>query len=244
MPSMAMSFVSEEFFRPNFSEPGLRWYRLIANDAGWWQALQNSLIAGVSSAGLATILGTCAALAVWRRPSAVAMAVVAACISPMIVPIIITAVGVLYFYSKVGLANSLSGIVIAHAVLGIPFVVIAVLARLARFDRNLIKAAQSLGASASRIYWQITLPLILPGILTGALFAFATSWDEVVTVIFLASPDQHTLPRKMWTGMRESVSPALLAVSTLLTVASCLAVLFAVVLTRRSAKSGQVDDFQ
>ena len=228
-----MSFFSDEFFRPNLDQAGWRWYRQVFADDSWWHALWNSLIVGSGSALLATVLGTLSAIAVWRTPSKLAVAVMAACVSPMIVPIIITAVGMLYFYSKLGLVNSLTGMVVAHAVLGIPFVSIAVLARLVRFDRNLVKAAQSLGASAVRIYFRITLPIVLPGILTGALFAFATSWDEVVAVIFLASPDQHTLPRKMWSGMRESVSPALLAVSTLLTVVSCLAVLCSMLTKQR-----------
>ena len=170
----------------------------------------------------------------------------------MIVPIIIIAVGMSFFYAKacvppdgvlastVGLflsekgclANSHLGVIVAHAVLGIPFVIITVTATLSGFDQSLIRAAQSLGANPRTTFFKVVMPLILPGVISGALFAFVTSFDEVVAVLFIAGPDQQTIPRQMFNGIREAISPAILAVATILVVIS-VALLATVELLRR-----------
>jgi putative spermidine/putrescine transport system permease protein len=148
--------------------------------------------------------------------------VLAVLISPIIVPIVITAVGMFYFYAQVGLVSNLFGIILAHTALGAPFVVITVIATLVGFDNNLVRAGASLGANPVRVFLMVTLPLILPGVMSGALFAFATSWDELVVVLFLASTEQHTVPRRMWSGIREMISPTITAAATMLIVLSIL----------------------
>ncbi|MFN3294082.1 MAG: ABC transporter permease, partial [Gemmobacter sp.] len=156
-------------------------------------------------------------------------------LSPMIVPLIITATGLFFFYSMTGLANSYVGVILAHATLGIPFVIITVTATLVGFDHSLTRAAASLGAPPTMAFFRITMPLILPGVISGALFAFVTSFDEVVVVLFVAAHDQQTIPRQMWNGIREQISPAILSVATILVVVS-IGLLTAVELLRRRSE--------
>jgi len=156
-------------------------------------------------------------------------------ISPMIVPLIITATGLFFFYSKTGLAHTFIGIVMAHAMLGIPFVIITVTATLVGFDHSMTRAAASLGAPPITTFRQISLPLILPGVISGALFAFVTSFDEVVVVLFVASYDQRTIPLQMWNGIREQISPTILSVATILVIFS-IALLTVIELLRRRSE--------
>jgi putative spermidine/putrescine transport system permease protein len=150
--------------------------------------------------------------------------------------VIITSVAVYFFYALVDLANTYVGIILAHTALATPFVVITVTATLTGFDHTLTRAAASLGASPSFAFRKVTLPMILPGVISGALFAFVTSWDEVVVVLFLASPDQRTLPRQMFSGIREQISPTITAVATLLLALSIILLISVELLRRRSAR--------
>ena len=143
-------------------------------------------------------------------------------ISPMIVPLIISAAGMYFFYSRIGLQGTYWGVVLAHAALGTPFVIITVTATLTGFDRSLFNAGLSLGASPLKVFWDVVIPLIRPGVISGGLFAFVTSFDEVVLVLFLAGPEQRTIPRQMWSGIREQISPTILAVATLLVLVSII----------------------
>ncbi len=211
------------------------WWSDVWNNAQWVRAAKNSMIIGFFSTILATALGTLAALGLSRPEMPSRRLITAILISPMIVPIIITATGLFFFYSKTGLANSYPGVIMAHATLGIPFVIITVTATLVGFDHSLTRAAASLGATPSRTFFKITLPLILPGIISGALFAFVTSFDEVVVVLFVADFDQQTIPRQMWNGIREQISPAILSVATILVVVS-IALLTTVELLRRRSE--------
>jgi len=152
----------------------------------------------------------------------------------MIVPVVVLAVGAYFFFSKLGIANSLLGIVLVHAALGMPFVVITVTATLGGFDMNLLRAARSLGASQFFAFRKIMLPLVWPGVLSGALFAFATSFDEVVVVLFLGGAEQTTLPRQMWTGLREQLSPTILAAAFVLIIFAIFLLLTLELLRRRS----------
>jgi len=156
-------------------------------------------------------------------------------ISPMIVPLIISAAGMFFFYSKIGLAQTFPGLIIAHATLGIPFVVITVTATLIGFDQNLIRASASLGAHPVRTFRKVIMPLIMPGVISGALFAFVTSFDEIVVVLFLSGFEQRTIPRQMWVGIREQISPTILAVATVLITIS-VALLATVELLRRRSE--------
>jgi putative spermidine/putrescine transport system permease protein len=153
----------------------------------------------------------------------------------MIVPVIISATGAFFFLVKIGLVKTYTGLILVHAILGIPFVVITVTATLTGFDRNLIRAAESLGARWHTTFFKVIMPLIMPGMISGALFAFVTSFDEVVAVLFLADIEQRTVPRQMWSGIREQISPTILAVATIL-VAISIAMLTTIELLRRRAE--------
>ncbi len=194
----------------------LRWYRTVAEDPQWLRALANSLVIGFAATALATALGTLAALGLSNPAMPGRSLAMGLLISPMVTPVIISAAGMFFFYSDLGLAQTYPGLILAHTALGTPFVVITVTATLSGFDPNLTRAAASLGAGPVRTFRRIQLPLIAPGVISGALFAFATSFDEVVTVLFIGGLDQRTIPRQMWAGIREQISPAILAVATLL----------------------------
>ena len=213
----------------------LRWYRDIADNPQWLEAIGNSLLIAVSSTVLATVLGTLAAIGLARSNMPFRDFFMAILISPLVVPVVIAAAGMYFFYSSIGLAQTHLGIILAHTTLGVPFVVITMTATLSGFDRNLIKAASSLGADPITAFFRVTLPLVAPGMISGALFAFAASFDEVVTVLFLGGPDQRTIPRQMWSGIREQISPTILAVATLLIVFSSLLLLAVEMLRRRHA---------
>lgn len=213
----------------------LRWYNDILENPQWLQAIGNSLIIATASTIIATVLGTLAAIGLARSNMPFRDFFMALLISPLVVPIVIAAAGMYFFYSSVGLAQTHLGIILAHATLGVPFVVITMTATLSGFDRNLIKAASSLGADPMTAFFRVTLPLVAPGMISGALFAFAASFDEVVTVLFLGGPDQRTIPRQMWSGIREQISPTILAVATLLILFSCLLLLTVEMLRRRHA---------
>ena len=270
-----LSFNSEPYFTftdrmLSFDPEGysLRWYRSLLtfgmqnpdatgwafwvdawNNANWIKAAKNSIIIGVFSTLLATVLGTLAALGLSRPEMPFRRAIMAILISPMIVPLIITATGMFFFYSNpcelLGvfglptdcgrLAGTYLGVILAHATLGIPFVIITVTATLVGFDQSLNRAAASLGANPRTTFFRVTMPLILPGVISGALFAFVTSFDEVVAVLFIAGPEQQTIPRQMWNGIREQISPAILAVATLLVIFS-IALLTTVELLRRRSE--------
>ena len=200
----------------------LRRYRQIAGDEVWARALANSLFIGVAATALATALGTLAALGLSSRVMPARRLVTGLLISPMVTPLIISAAGMFFFYSSLGLSQTHLGLILAHAALGTPFVVITVTATLSAFDTNLTRAAASLGAGPFRTFHRVQLPLIAPGVLSGALFAFAASFDEVVVVLFMAGENQSTIPRQMWAGVREQISPAILAVATFLIVFAVL----------------------
>lgn len=218
-------------------------------NAHWIKAAKNSIIIGFFATLVATVLGTLAALGLSRPEMPYRRAIMAILISPMIVPLIITATGMFFFYSNpcellslVGLepqcgrlSGTYLGVILAHATLGIPFVIITVTATLVGFDQSLSRAAASLGASPRVTFFRVTMPLILPGVIAGALFAFVTSFDEVVAVLFIAAPEQQTIPRQMWNGIREQISPAILAVATLLVIFS-IALLTTVELLRRRSE--------
>ena len=215
----------------------LRWYRQIVEDEAWRRGFVNSFVIGLSATALATALGTLAALGLASPAMPARRFVMGLLISPLVTPLIISAAGMFFFYSNVGLTQTHIGLVLAHAALGTPFVVITVTATLTGFDTNLTRAAASMGAGPVRIFRQVQLPLIAPGVFSGALFAFATSFDEVVVVLFMGGVEQRTIPRQMWAGIREQISPAILAVATFLIVFAVTLLLTVERLRRRSEAS-------
>lgn len=236
-----LSFNAEPYFtftegmlRLDGEAYSLRWYRSILENPEWSKAIGNSFLIGVFATLVATVLGTLAALGLNHPRLPFRQAISALLISPMVTPVIIVAVGVFFFYSSMGLAQTHLGLILAHAMLGAPFVVITVTATLAGFDQTLMRAATSLGAGPLTAFMRIKLPLISPGVLTGALFAFIASFDEVVVVLFLGGVDQRTIPRQMWSGIREEISPTILAIATLLIVFAILLLLAVELLQRRN----------
>jgi len=201
----------------------------------WMLGTRNSFIIGISATFLATALGTVAALGLSRRNMPFKGTIMAILISPMVVPLIITSAGMFFFYSKIGLTHTYLGLILAHTALGTPFVVITVTATLTGFDTNLIRASQSLGADTMRTFFKVIMPLILPGVISGALFAFITSFDEVVVVMFVGSVEQITIPKQMWAGLRQETSPVILCMATCLVFLS-IALLTTVELLRRRSE--------
>jgi putative spermidine/putrescine transport system permease protein len=232
---MPLSFNSVPFFTYPMPGLSLRWYRDFFLTDRWQGALHNSLIVASSTTVLAMILGTLAALGLSRANFPLRTAVMSLLISPIIVPVVITAVGMYFFFAEVGLLNTYTGLILAHTVLAAPFVVITVTATLIGFDHSLSRAGASLGASPTTVFFKVILPLILPGMISGALFAFGTSFDEVVVVLFVASPEQRTLPKVMFAGIREMISPTITAAATVLILVS-IAMLTSVELLRRRSE--------
>ena len=202
----------------------------------WMRGTVNSLFIGTISTLIATSLGTMAALGLSRPHMPFKGIIMSILISPMIVPLIITAAGMFFFYARINLVYTFTGIILAHVALATPFVVITVTATLVGFDTNMIKASQSLGAKPTRTFFKIIMPLILPGVISGALFAFITSFDEVVIVMFMASLDQLTIPKQMWAGIRQEISPVILCMATCLVVLSIFLLSTVELLRRRSEK--------
>ena len=225
----------------------LRWYRymvgicedkVLTTPCGnkWMRGTVNSFFVGSISTLLATALGTLAALGLSRPHMPFKGLIMSILISPMIVPLIITAAGMFFFYAKINLVYTFTGIILAHVALSTPFVVITVTATLVGFDTNMTKASQSLGARPMRTFFKVIMPLILPGVISGALFAFITSFDEVVIVMFMASLDQLTIPKQMWAGIRQEISPVILCMATCLVALSIFLLTTVELLRRRSDK--------
>jgi putative spermidine/putrescine transport system permease protein len=212
-----------------------RWYEDIISNPQWIHSIKNSIIIGFFATIFATFFGTLAAWGLSRPQTPFRVPLMGLLISPMIVPLIITAAGMFFFYSKVGLAQTYPGLIIAHTALGIPFVIITVTATLMGFDQDLIRASASLGAHPVTTFRKVVMPLILPGVISGALFALMTSFDEIVVVLFLSGFEQRTIPRQMWVGIREQISPTILAVATIL-ITVAIALLTTVELLRRRSE--------
>lgn len=229
-----LSFSSGSFFYYPLPGLSLRWYQDFFSSSFWLPSVWNSLIVGSAATLLATVLGTAAALGIWRARFPGQSLVLALIISPMVVPVIIVAVGAYFAFAPLGLTDNYTGLILSHTTLAVPFVVVTVLATLAGFDRRLIRASESLGASPLVTFRRVTLPLILPGVLSGAVFAFAASFDEVVVALLMAGPGQRTLPRQMFAGINDNISLTIAAAATML-IAISLILMIAVGWLRRRA---------
>jgi putative spermidine/putrescine transport system permease protein len=238
-----LSFNAQDFFtftpemlRLDPAGFSLKHYDDFFNNPDWRLPLINSLSIAPVAMLIAVGLGTLAAIGLSQSHVPFKGAIMAILISPMIVPLVISAAGMYFFYSRIGLQGTYWGVVLAHAALGTPFVIITVTATLVGFDRSLTRAAASLGAGPLRTFFKVQMPLILPGVVAGGLFAFITSFDEVVVVIFLGAPGDKTLPWQMFTGLREQISPTILAAATVLVTVSILLLITLELLRRRSER--------
>ncbi len=251
---LPLSFNAQDFFTftpemLRFDPAGysLKHYEDFFTNPQWQHSFQNSLIIAPIATIISVSLGTLAAIGLSQSHVPGKRVIMATLISPMIVPLIISATGMFFFYASIG--NFLEGtlgmdktfvgyikVILAHAVLGVPFVIITVTATLVGFDRSLTRAAANLGANPVTTFFKVQMPLILPGVISGGLFAFITSFDEVVVVLFVGSASQKTLPWQMFIGLREQISPTILAVATILVVISILLLASVEMLRRRSER--------
>lgn len=215
-----LSFNAGSFLTYPMAGFSTRWYEDFVTSERWLPSLRNSLFIGTIATVIATALGTLAALGLDRMGGWAKQMLNALFLLPVVVPVVVIGSSLYGLFARLGLTASYPGLIIAHALLGAPFVVITVAATLQGFDRGLLRAALSLGATPVQAFRRVTLPLILPGVVSGAIFAFATSFDEIVVTLFLAGPQQRTLPLQMFDGVREQISPTITAAATLLFVVS------------------------
>ncbi len=238
---------------PTLKPPPSFWTDMWEN-AQWIRAVRNSFFIGPLATLLSTSLGTLAAIGLSRSEMPYSKVIMSLLISPMIIPLVIIGASMFAFFSldfnpahwftegevdprdKWQLSYTYAGIILAHAALGTPFVIITVTATLVGFDKSLVRASASLGADPVRTFFRVQMPLILPGVISGALFAFVTSFDEVVVILQMATAEQRTIPRQMFSGIREQISPTILAVATILVVISVLLLTTVELLRRRSER--------
>lgn len=238
-----LSFNAEPYFTfttkmLHFDPSGysLRWYNDLFNSEEWMSSIRNSFFIAISATIISTTLGTVAAVGLSRRQMPARAFITAILISPMVVPLIVTGAALFSFYARLNLTSTFFAIIMSHVVLGTPFVIITVTAAMSGFDQSLIRAAQNLGANQVTTFFKVILPLLLPGVISGALFAFMTSLDEVVVVIFLAGPAQTPMTVRMFSGLRENISPTILAIATILVLISVLLLTSLELLRRRSER--------
>jgi putative spermidine/putrescine transport system permease protein len=197
-----------------------QWYANVIHDPVWRSATATSLQIATLTVILSVVIGTAAALSLHRGDFAGKAVIRAILLSPLVTPVIVLAIGIFMVFARWGLAGTVPGLVIAHTVLALPFVIVAVTATLHGVNPNLELAALGLGARPWRTFRRVTLPLIMPGVVAGAIFAFITSWDEVVVAIFMTTSSLRTIPVLVWGQMRTEISPAIAAVGTILIVIS------------------------
>jgi putative spermidine/putrescine transport system permease protein len=210
-----------------------RHYLTVLSSPEWLGAIWQSMKIAAASTVLAVVCGTLFAVAAWRLDRRLTRLLAALMLLPLIVPSIVYAIGLYRYFAWWDLLDRFTGVVIAHGVTGIPYVVITVSASLAGFDHRLEQAARGMGASLGQVLRWVILPRITPGIVSGAIFAFIHSWDELVIVLFIASRDVFTLPRRIWDGINENLDPAMAAVAVLLVLFTVLLLLFDLAVRRK-----------
>jgi putative spermidine/putrescine transport system permease protein len=222
-----MSFSGARFLAFPPPSLSLRWYQEYVGNAAWMQATRVTLTVAVLAVAIATPLGVAAAYAVsqstWRIMRVIHMTL----LLPLVVPIIITAVGIFFVYAKVGLVASLTGLVLANVMLGLPYVVISVVAGLQSFDATQEMVARSLGMNRLRSFFAVTLPQIKASVIAGGIFAFISAMDETIVALFISGGQYQPLTKRMFTALRDEIDPTIAAISTLMTAASFMLVLIA-----------------
>jgi putative spermidine/putrescine transport system permease protein len=230
-----MSFSSARFL--TFPPPSLslRWYREYIGNPAWMQATLVTLTVAVCTVLIATPTGVCAAYAISQSKLRIMRMIHAALLLPLMVPIIITAVGIFFVYAKVGLIATMSGLVLANVMLGLPYVIISVVAGLQSFDMTQEMVARSLGMNRVRSFFAVTLPQIKASVIAGAIFAFISAMDETIVAIFISGGQYQPLTKRMFTALRDEIDPTIAAISTLMTATSFMLVLIASTRKRTSA---------
>lgn len=234
-----LSFSSNSILSYPLQGLSLRWYDSVFSSPKWYVAFANSMIVGLSATAISVILGTMASFGLARRSGLIATAIRVLVLSPMIVPIVLVAVASYLFLAPLRLTNTMTGMILAHTVIAVPFVVIPVLTAIEQLDGDLVRAAAACGARPWTAFRRVTVPSIAPSLASGALFAFAASFDDVVIALFVAGPDQRTLPREMYSSLRETISPDLIAVATVMMIFSTALFLLMQSLQRRRRRMMQ-----
>lgn len=215
-----MSFSASDYLQFPPQDWSMRWYQVYFGSVTWWDATIYSLAVACTTSVLATILGTLAAYGLRLVGRGYAPLLLAALTMPLTVPVILIAIGIFYVYARAGLVNTMTGLVLAHTMLAIPFVVVVVYSRLLSFDLNQVRVAQSLGSGPARSFLLVVLPQLRFALVSAALLAFLTSFDEVVIALFISGGARSTLTRVMFTSLRDQVDPTIAAVASLLNVIS------------------------
>lgn len=232
-----ISFTSSRLFEFPPPDYSLQWFTNFLENEEWLDGLYRSFIVGIGTTLLSTILGTMAAIAIVKLKFPGKQLFMGLMIAPMVIPVIIMAIALYYTFSSLQLTNSLLGLTLAHTVLAIPIVLITVTSNLKGVDKNLELAAMGLGSTPLGAFFKITIPLIRPGILSGALLAFITSFDEVIVSLFVSGPTTKTLPLVMWERMRTNIDPTIAVVSTILIIGTTVIYFLYGWLSRLSPKS-------
>lgn len=236
-----MSFSGSRFLAfppPSWS---LRWYEAYLANPLWMQATRVSLAVATASAILATVLGTAAAYALNTSNSRAMRAAQVVLFLPLVVPIVITAVGVFLVFAKVGLLASLPGLILADTMLALPYVITSVLVGLRKFDPVQEMVSRSLGMNRFRTFFVVVLPQIRASVVSGLLFAFIAALDETVVALFISGGEYQTLTKRMFTALRDEIDPTIAAISTLLTVISFLVVTIAALSSREEPRAGAAE---
>lgn len=235
--AIPVSLTSQNYLSLPWDGLSLQYYREVFTSPDWMSSFFQSSMIGLTSAALATVMGTLAAVGLWRMSSRWGEVMRGFLLLPLVIPPIIAAMAFYRLYVPLRLIDTYTGLILAHAVLAAPLVLITVGASLAGFDRRLEQASRNLGASSSQTLWRVILPSIRPGVISGAVFAFIASWDEIVVTLFLSKFSVYTLPRRMWNGIRENTDPAVAAAAVVLLGVTFAAFLIWALLQRRARRA-------
>lgn len=220
-----VSFTPNRYLSMPDGHWSLRHYATLIEDPSWMRSIRDSLVIGISSTVISVLLGTMTAIGCWRLSTRLSEVVRMLMLAPMIVPSIVHALGFYQVWAQFDLIDTYTGVIVAHAMKGTPYVVISVSAALANVDLKLEQAARSLGANVLQTLWMVIIPAARPGVMAGAVFAFALSWDELVVNLFITSRNVYTLPRKIWDGIQDNINPAIAAVAAVMIVLTLAAML-------------------
>jgi putative spermidine/putrescine transport system permease protein len=229
-----VSFTPQRYLSLPGAHWSLRHYAALLEDPTWLRSIRDSFVVASGSTLLAVVLGTLVAIGCWRISTRLSEFVRMVMLAPMIVPTIVHALGFYQGWVQFGLIDTYAGLILAHAMKGMPYVVISVSAALANVDLRLEQAARNLGATMLQTLRLVIVPAAKPGILAGAVFAFSISWDELVVNLFITSRNVYTLPRKIWDGIQDNINPAVAAVATLLILITVVAMIGRMMVSRRS----------
>lgn len=232
--ALPVSLTPNRYLSMPAGELSFRHYANLFGSEAWLTSIWQSTVIGLASATIATVLGTLCAIGLWRLSSKTSELIRSFLLLPLIIPPIISAMAFYRAWVKLGLLDSYAGMIIAHAVLAAPMVLITVSVSLTNFDLRLEQASRNLGASVGTTLWRVVLPSIRPGVYGGAVFAFILSWDEIVVALFIAKFKIITLPRRMWDGIRENTDPTVAAAAVALIAVTVVAIALSAALSRRA----------